>query len=148
MDKNTPMTPADSYDMLYNPFCVNADEHGEEKNMVDDDRIMTPADSYDELYNPFCSNADELKEENKEADRHLSPVDSCGEKRLNRLVKVVAINEHKKMECLEMNIKPGKDIKFPISIYFFLKEILKNQYFLQKIGHSRLYITSHTGQFT
>ncbi|KAK3579803.1 hypothetical protein CHS0354_020988 [Potamilus streckersoni] len=110
MDKNTPMTPADSYDMLYNPFCVN-DEHGEEKNMVDDDRIMTPADSYDELYNPFCSNADELKEENKEADRHLSPVDSCGEKRLNRLVKVVAINEHKKMECLEMNIKPGDRVE-------------------------------------
>ncbi len=42
-----------------------------------------------------------------------------GEKRLNRLVKAVAINEHRKMECLEMNIKPGEDINSFLFLFTF-----------------------------
>ncbi|KAL3832347.1 hypothetical protein ACJMK2_023999, partial [Sinanodonta woodiana] len=76
--ENQPMTPADSYDRLYNPFCLEADEHGDEKNELVSDGLLAPADSYDKLHSPFCSNADKHEEEKNElvADNLLTPADS------------------------------------------------------------------------
>ncbi|KAL3891068.1 hypothetical protein ACJMK2_003331 [Sinanodonta woodiana] len=85
---------------------ISADEHGEEKNELVDDGLLTPADSYDKLYNPFCSN-DEIKEGKEEGDKSLTTVNKSDERKLNRCGKAKVIHEHKKMKCLEMNIKPG-----------------------------------------
>ncbi|KAL3891067.1 hypothetical protein ACJMK2_003330 [Sinanodonta woodiana] len=101
------LTPADSYDKLHNPFCSNGNENGEDRKELERNKPMTPADSYDKLFNPFCSHEDEIKEEKEEGDKSLTTVNKSDERKLNRCGKAKVIHEHKKMKCLEMNIKPG-----------------------------------------
>ncbi|KAL3848004.1 hypothetical protein ACJMK2_018889 [Sinanodonta woodiana] len=101
------LTPADSYDKLYNPFCYNGNENGEDWEELESYKPMTPADSYDKLFNPFCSNEDEIKEGKDEGDKPLTTVNKSDERKLNRCGKAKVIHEHKKMKCLEMDIKPG-----------------------------------------
>ncbi|KAK3599308.1 hypothetical protein CHS0354_028673 [Potamilus streckersoni] len=109
--ENKPMTPADSYDRVYNPFCFNADEHGEGKKAVEETIPITSCHISDGIYHPLCSSGDEHEEQTKEEKKPLKPVDSCGERRLKRCVTAVAIAGYEKKQCLEMDIKPGERVE-------------------------------------